>query len=122
MVKSFKNYWTALPNLKPNIENPVFAMENLSSEKKKSMGSSLCPLIYLSRENAIEEYNPVTVMKRTIFEGEYLKANSKNLLCLSKRESTLILIFRNPFKILHIDLTDNTSKLSPEVTTHDPLI
>jgi len=29
LVKSLKNYWTPLPNLRPNIENPIFTTENL---------------------------------------------------------------------------------------------
>lgn len=76
-------------------------------------------LIYLSREGAIEEYNLSLATKRVLFESEYLRNNSKNLLQVCKRDSILILVFREPFLILYINISNPKT---PITTTHDPLI
>lgn len=45
-----------------------------------------------------------TSIKRIIFDNEYLKANYKNLLSLSKRNNILVLVFKNPLKLFYIQI------------------
>jgi hypothetical protein len=59
----------------------------MKNSKKHSftVNNTPYPIIYLSRDNTIEEYNPSTNIKRCIFEDDYLSKNYKNLLSIGKR-------------------------------------
>lgn len=83
-------------------------------------------MVYLSKENAIEEYNVRTNIKRVLYEGDYLRVNARSLMCLAKRGSVLVLVFRTPLKLFYIQLAPpSTSQQLPSTSmtmiTNKPL-
>lgn len=74
-------------------------------------------LVYLSKENAIEEYSVKTNIKRVLFDSDYVRVNYKNLMCMSKRKNVLVLVFRSPFKLFYIHLASVGQLPSTTTTT-----